>query len=182
MEPTTTVYSLTPAQAGLNQFYDLHLSALASRRYHGELLRKLQRLNSILEALSALASSAAIASLVFWKLASGIYFYGALSAAAAVAAVWRTSTRLTERMDRHARLSTAWSEIFLDMDRLLGAIRQDGAVTDVRRAQMEDLVIRFHRTELLDEARPDPALHQRAQQAALQALPVERRWLPPTEP
>jgi hypothetical protein len=90
MENNTSVYSFTPTQAGLNQFYDLHLSALTSRRYHGELLGKLQRLNSILEALTALTSSAAIASLVFWKLAGGIYFYGLLSAAAAPPARRRT--------------------------------------------------------------------------------------------
>lgn len=180
METSNSVYSLTPTQAGLNQFYDLHLAALTSRKYHGAKFGRLRLLNAWLEGLTALTSSTAVASLVFWGFAGGIYFYGALTAVAAIAAVWRTSSRMSERLDRHSRLSTAWSEIFLDMDRMLGAIRQDGGLNDTRRLQVEDLIIRFHRTELLDDPQPDSRLHERMHGEALQALPVERRWLPQT--
>jgi hypothetical protein len=180
MSTESTIYDLTPAQAGLNHFYELHLCALTSRKYHGVKHARLRRQVAIAEAAAALSSSSAIASLYFWRQGVGVAFFGVLSGIAAIASVYRASFRLSEKMDRHARLSATWSEVFLDMNRLLAAIRQEGCISAVRQGQMDELVIRFDRTELQDDPQPDKKLQRTAYDEALHALPVDRRWLPST--
>lgn len=109
---------------------------------------------------------------------AGALLYAVLTSLAAIAALGRTAFKLSEKADRHARLSTAWSEVFLDTDRLIGLIRQENRLSEARLAQIDDLVVRFQRLEMTDDPEPDRALHEHCHQEAMEALPSERGWLP----
>lgn len=177
-ESGSSVYDFTPAQAVMSRLYDLRLDALTSRRYHGLKLDQTSRRIALAEIIAALSSSAAVASLAAMGWGPGVWLYGTLALAAACASVYRTAFRLTERADRHARLATAWSEIFLDIDRLLGIIRREEKLSAARLVQIDDLEMRFHRIEMMDDPAPDRELHERCQREAMQALPADRNWLP----
>jgi len=173
-----SVYDYSPHQAAMNRLYELHVAALTSRRYHGAKLRAVSRWIAIVDAVTAIASSAAIATFALSGAKAGPVLYAVLTSLAAIAAVGRTAFKLSERADRHARMSTAWSEVFLDMDRLIGLIRLENRLSEARLAQIDDLVVRFQRVEMMDDPEPDRALHERCHREALEALPSERRWLP----
>lgn len=178
-ESGPSVYDYTPAQAAMIRLYELRLDALISRRYHGTKLEQTSRRIAWAEIVAALSSSAAVASLAATGWDPGVWLYGALALAAACASVYRTAFRLTEQADRHARLATAWSELYLDIDRLLGIVRREEKLSATRLVQVDDLEMRFHRIEMMDDSAPDRELHERCQKEAIQALPADRNWLPP---
>lgn len=178
MNEKETIYDYTTDQAALVAFYELHLCALSSRRYHGEKYERIRRLSNGLDTVAALSSSAAVASLAVWQTAQGAWVYGVLVVIAAVASVWKSAWRVAEQLDRHGRLAQSWSEIFLDVDRLLSQIRAVGELTAADRKRMDDLSIRFHRAEIGDDAAPDAGLRDRCENQARESLPVENRWLP----
>lgn len=178
MSEKVTVYDYTADQAALVAFYELHRCALSSRRYHGEKYERIRRWSNGLDTVAALSSSAAVASLAVWQTAPGAWVYGALVVVAAAASVWKSAWRVGEQLDRHGRLAQSWSEIFLDMDRLLAQIRAEGELTAADRKRMDDLSIRFHRAEMGDDAAPDADLRRKSEEEALASLPVENRWLP----
>lgn len=177
-ESAPSVYDYSPAQAAMIRLYDLRLNALISRRYHGTKLAHVSRRIAWAEILAALSSSAAVASLATVGWQPGAWLYAALGLLAACASVYRTAFRLTEQADRHARLATAWSEVFLDIDRLLSVIRRGEKLSDIHLAQINDLEVRFERIEMMDDSAPDRKLHEHCQKEAMQALPTDRNWLP----
>lgn len=176
-ESAPSVYDYSPAQAAMSRLYDLRLDALTSRRYHGVKLNLVSQRIAWAEILAALSSSAAVASLAAMGWGPGAWLYGVLALLAACASVYRTAFRLTEQADRYARLATAWSEVFLDIDRLLAIIRREEKLSDIRLAQIDDIEGRFQRIEMMDDSAPDPELHKRCHEEAMKSLPAERNWL-----
>jgi hypothetical protein len=174
-----SVYDYSPLQAEVVRFYDLYRSTLANKKFHARKLHSVKRWTTWIELLTAITSSAAIASLVIWKTPIGNVVFMALLVISAVGSLARSTLKMSDSIDRHSRLAYAWNELSLDMEKLIAGIRSPGTLTDVLRARMVDLCDRFQRVEMSDDIEYSE-VYKTLQNEVNIAVPAESMWLPST--
>jgi hypothetical protein len=74
-------------------------------------------------------------------------------------------------------LAYAWSEMSLDMERVIAAVRRQGTMTDVLRSQVDYLSQRFQRIEMSDNTEDRDAM-LRIQDEVDISVPPDSLWLP----
>ncbi len=114
--PSCSVYDFTSDQLDIRKIYELRTTALVGRDYHASRLVFLRRVSYGLDAVSTIAASSAFVGLAFWKNVIGSQALSLLVLAVALAGILRAVFRLSELVDQHAKLSSAWKEMFLDFD------------------------------------------------------------------
>jgi hypothetical protein len=171
------VYDYTPTQAEMVRFYGLYRCSLMNRTYHSRKVKRARTWSSLAETIAALAASSAVGSLAIWKTSVGGLFLTGLLLTSAIASVARSAFRLSENLDRYSRLAYAWSEMSLDMERVIAAVRRQGTMTDVLRSQVDYLSQRFQRIEMSDNTEDRDAM-LRIQDEVDISVPPDRLWLP----
>jgi hypothetical protein len=174
----TSIYDYTPIQAEVIRFYDLYRCSLMNKKYHAKKLKRAKFVSSLVETTAALSASSAIASLAIWKTWAGGAVFTVLLSVSAVASVIRSAFRLSENLDRHSRLAYAWNELALDMERATGAIRREGAMSELLRNRIDNLSERFQRIEMTDDIEGKSDLILRIQEEVDRAVPPDSLWLP----
>lgn len=173
-----SIYDYTPAQAELVRFYDLYRCALMSKKYHAWKLRRAKFWTSVVETVAACSASSAVGSLAIWKTAAGGAAFTALLVTSAVASIIRSAFRLSESLDRHSRMALAWSELALDMDGAIAAVRRARGLAEPLRLRVDDLCERFRRVEMHDGIDTDEPIVARIQEEVARSTPADRFWLP----
>ncbi|MGA2741227.1 MAG: hypothetical protein ABSG65_27785 [Bryobacteraceae bacterium] len=173
-----TVYDFTSDQLEMRRIYELRTAALVGREFHTERLERIRMLLYWLEAISTVTASGAFVALAFWKTQIGSASLEWLVFVVAVATIARSSFRLSDLADQHARLAYSWKEIFMDLDHAAITARRVGRLTEKMRAELDFLTLRFQRVEAMDDIRGNPKKLAALQVKAENQLQPEKQWLP----
>jgi hypothetical protein len=172
-----TVYDYTSDQHEMLRIYELRTAALVGRELHTDKLQRIRLWLYTLDGFTTLCASGAFVSLALWKTPFGSALLEWLIFSVAAASIIRSSFRLSDLADQHARLAYSWKEIFMDLDQVAHMAKREGSITDTLRAEMDFLTLRFQRVEAMDDIKSDKA-QAKLQAKAEQQLPIERQWLP----
>jgi hypothetical protein len=173
-----TVYDYTSDQHEMLRIYEFRTAALVGRDFHAGRLHWLRLGLHALDAVTTVCASGAFVSLAVWKTPAGSVLLEGLVFLVAAASIARSSFRLSDLADSHARLAYSWKEIFMDLDQVAHAAKCEGVITDRLRAEMDFLILRFQRVEAMDDMRADSKTQEKLQAKAEQQLAIERQWLP----
>ena len=178
MAAAPTIYDYTPAQARLVQLYDYYRTCLMNAKYYARRIEILKWVNLGADILTAIVASSAFVGLAIWKSDVGKNLFSVLLGSSAVISVLRPVLRLSEKIDRCAKLHYGYLELYYRIDLLIAEIRTAQDVNEDHLKKMSELSERFRSLELEGDAYQSPKMLLKYQDEIERVLPADRLWLP----
>jgi len=130
--------------------------------------------------LAATATGSAVSAIAFWSTDLGQVVWKSLSSIAAVLAVAKPLSKLTEKMQRLEAMASGYAGVDHDCMRIEIAARQRGAFDADLQERFDVVLERVAKLQEKDaESHTDTALRDRLQEEVLAELPVDSLYLPP---
>ena len=178
MSATSSVYAYSPKQARVLRLYDEYRTALMNAKYYGENVSQLKFWALIIDIALVLGTSSAFAGLAVWRNPAGANIWSVILACSALAAALRPILKMTDKLDRCAKLQYGYLEIYYRIQSLTGDIRQAGEVTHELEARATEIEDRFRGLELEGDAYQNPKKLLKAQEEVERAFPLRAFGFP----
>jgi hypothetical protein len=159
--------------------YDEYRTSLMNAKYYAHRLEFMKRLSTATDDIVvAIASSAAFASLAVWKSQIGINFFSVVLGTSALISALRPVLRMTERIDRCAKLHYGYLEVYYRIQSLTSDMQTEDRVSDEHRTRASDISERYRALELEGDAYQSATKLLKIQDEVEQSIPADRLWLP----
>ncbi|HEV8679726.1 MAG TPA: hypothetical protein VGQ90_10155 [Stellaceae bacterium] len=173
----------------LEGIYDDYRTILLNAKYNGERLRRVRRLNRILEFVIVIgASGSGIAGFTLWKTDYGQYAWGTISAAAIIVTILKPILDLDHDIEEHSQLWAEYStlnarcrNIVRTIDSTRSMLANAGELPKALADEVQD--IRTKLVELAPRGDQNPSeTRLEALQAQVNAeIPPATLWIVPSE-
>ncbi|MGI4829836.1 MAG: hypothetical protein ACRYFU_16820 [Janthinobacterium lividum] len=178
MSTLPSVYTYSPQQARVIRLYDEYRSCLMNAKYYGRHLSHLKLAALFSDILVVLGTSSAFAGLAIWKNHVGANVWSAVLAMSVLIAALRPILKITDQIDRYAKLQYGYLEVFYRLQSLTGDIRDAGGMNHDLQLRATELDDRYRALEMEDDAYQNPKKMLKAQDEVERSIPSDSLWLP----
>ena len=149
-------------------------------KYHAALLRRYQLINFWVELILALSASSSVASLWFWKTATGSIISKILGIITALLAVAKPLLKITEKLGEIEKTLQGYKALEHDFQHLVIAVRQDQTYDKKHQKRLHELL--ENKGKIIKSSRVTTSskrLQLVCEHEVLQELHVDSFYLPP---
>ena len=182
MNDVPSVYSYGPQQARILRLYDEYRTALMNAKYYGKRLSFLKEVGLLMDIAVVLGTSSAFAGLAIWKGHIGANLWSWMLALSVLVSALRPILKITDKIDRYAKLQYGYLEVYYRLQTLTGEIRDAGGLNHDLKMRAAEIDDRFRALEMEGDAYQNPKKLLKVQDEVERSIPSDSLWLPQESP
>lgn len=159
--------------------YDNYRTALYNVYYYGKRLKRTRHANLAFEITMAVTLPGAAGVWILTNL--GVIYTESIIAFVSLLAIIKPFTRISDNLQRYARLHTTYNEIASELERLVEKVRIEQQYSLETEIKSDIQVKRMRSLFVLDDEDLDPEQEKECQKKVNKQIPSDSLWVPSME-